>query len=128
LPHVSDQLYLVLLISGVHRPLPVQLHALYDVILVEGVQGRGEVGELFLTGHYGAEHLSRYSVAAEGDQYRHGGVLHLEAPNICHQPVCEAEFAVVVDGDVPVEEVSAGTGVELGGGTFPLIVAEHPLP
>ena len=30
---------------------------LYDVILVEGVQGRGEVGELFLTGHYGAEHL-----------------------------------------------------------------------
>ena len=42
--------------------------------------------------------------------------------------VCEAELAVVVDGDVPVEEVSAGTGVELGGGTFPLIVAEHPLP
>ena len=101
---------------------------LYDVISVETVQGGGEVGELVLTGHYGAEHLGDrqlhtlqsafrcigalcipmhftegfqfggeverrggldlpgYCVAAEGDEYGHGGVPRLQAPHICHQP------------------------------------------
>ena len=40
----------------------------------------------------------------------------------------EAQSAIVVDVDILVEEVGAGTGVDFRGGTFPLVVAEHPLP
>ena len=40
----------------------------------------------------------------------------------------ESKSAVVVDVDILVEEMGAGTGVDFRGGTFPLVVAEHPLP
>lgn len=40
----------------------------------------------------------------------------------------EAESAVVVDVDILVEQMSAGTGVHFRGGALPLVVAEHLLP
>ena len=47
---------------------------------------------------------------------------------IAGHTIGEAKSAVVVDVDILVEEVGAGTGVDFRGRTFPLVVAEHPLP
>ena len=47
---------------------------------------------------------------------------------IAGHTIGEAKSAVVVDVDILVEEVGAGTGVDFRRGTFPLVVAEHPLP
>ena len=47
---------------------------------------------------------------------------------IAGHTIGEAKSAVVVDVDILVEEVGAGTGVNFRRGTFPLVVAEHPLP
>jgi hypothetical protein len=55
-------------------------------------------------------------------------VLQLEAVHVGDQAIGEAQSAVVVDVDILVEEVGAGTGVDFRRGTFPLVIAEHPLP
>ena len=67
-------------------------------------------------------------MSAKGHKNADLWVLQSETPNVRHHAVSEAELAAVVDVDILVEEVGAGTGVHFRGGALPLVVAEHLLP
>lgn len=77
-PRVSDDLDAVLLSSLFDRPLPIDLDAVDDAILVQVVHGRGQVVKPVFVGDEAAEGVSREVVPAERGHDLQGRVLRPE--------------------------------------------------
>jgi len=56
------------------------------------------------------------------------GVELLQLADVSPNAVCDLNSAGLVDVDISIDEVGAGTGVQLCGRPLALKIAEHPLP